>query len=237
MEFAADPEAGDQELRFHLNTRAGSERSHPVEPPSQEPVNIIHEVPVYTQGMGQVPYQYLVNPTGVPDLNYPWWQHTPQYYAHPQPYQYQPRFFPQPTYFPIISPTPNPELRRAQSERRPSREHPEAPVEAMDASGYRGDSESSSSRSGRPRSRVRNASSSILPHGILEQLGEGEQTRMIANVVAIHRDEIPPPDAEGWEEEGWAEAGTEMASKAVGRGGRLVSKVARVVGEYRGSWS
>nr|GME18669.1 ribonuclease H [Ipomoea batatas] len=125
MEYMNDPEAGDQDLRSHLNARTGSERAHHVEPPPQEPIDIIHEVPVYPQGARQIPYPYTMNPMGVPDLNYPWWQHTPQYYPHPPPYQFQPGVFSQPTYFPVprVSPTPvNPELRRVQSERRGANE-------------------------------------------------------------------------------------------------------------------
>nr|GMC64619.1 ribonuclease H [Ipomoea batatas] len=90
MEYMNDPEAGDQDLRSHLNARTGSERAHHVEPPPQEPIDIIHEVPVYPQGARQIPYPYTMNPMGVPDLNYPWWQHTPQYYPHPPPYQAPP---------------------------------------------------------------------------------------------------------------------------------------------------
>nr|GMC71100.1 aldehyde oxidase GLOX1-like [Ipomoea batatas] len=97
MEYADDPEAGDQDLRFHLNAHTGSDRAHPAEPPPQEPVNIIHEG-------------------------------TPQYY--PPPYQFQPGIYPQPAYFlvPGVSPNPvNPELRRVQSERRPSAPYPDPP--------------------------------------------------------------------------------------------------------------
>nr|GMC48921.1 disease resistance protein At4g27190-like [Ipomoea batatas] len=77
MEYAADPEADDQDLRSHLNARMGSDRTHPAEPPPQDPVNVIHEVPVYPQATGPAMYQYPVHPMGVPDLNYPWWQGTP----------------------------------------------------------------------------------------------------------------------------------------------------------------
>nr|GMD27164.1 uncharacterized protein LOC109155647 [Ipomoea batatas] len=119
MEYAADPEADDQDLRSHLNARMGSDRTHPVEPPPQDPVNVIHEVPVYPQATGPVTYQYPLHPMGVPDLNYPWWQGTPQYY--PTPYQFPPGLYPQPAYV-LVPETPlnpvNPELRRAQSERR-----------------------------------------------------------------------------------------------------------------------
>nr|GMC46367.1 uncharacterized protein LOC109155647 [Ipomoea batatas] len=87
MEFMEDPEAEERDLRTHLNARAGLERAHPVEPPPQEPVNVIHEIPTYPQGAGQMPYQYPLNPIGIPDLNYQWWQHTPQYYPLP-PYQF-----------------------------------------------------------------------------------------------------------------------------------------------------
>nr|GMD26874.1 uncharacterized protein LOC109155647 [Ipomoea batatas] len=121
MEYAADPEADDQDLRSHLNARMGSDRTHPAEPPPQDPVNVIHEVPVYPQATGPAMYQYPVHPMGVPDLNYPWWQGTPQYY--PTPYQFPQGIFPQPAYFPVPETPPNPvhpELRRAQSERRPS---------------------------------------------------------------------------------------------------------------------
>nr|GLL41911.1 hypothetical protein Itr_chr12CG14900 [Ipomoea trifida] len=114
MEFVDVPEAGDHDLRSHLNARAGSERDHPAEPPPQEPINVIHEIPTYLQGVGQVPYQHPMNPMGIPDLNYQWWQHMPQYYP-PPPYQFQPGVFSQPTYFPTpaVSPMPaNPGLRR-----------------------------------------------------------------------------------------------------------------------------
>nr|GLL20082.1 uncharacterized protein LOC109184184 [Ipomoea trifida] len=121
MEYAADPEADDQDLRSHLNARMGSDRTHPAEPPPQDPVNVIHEVPMYPQATGPAMYQYPAHPMGVPDLNYPWWQGTPQYY--PTPYQFPQGIFPQPTYFPVpetpLNPV-HPELRRAQSERRPS---------------------------------------------------------------------------------------------------------------------
>nr|GLL30039.1 uncharacterized protein LOC109155647 [Ipomoea trifida] len=99
----------------------GSDRTHPVEPPPQDPVNVIHEVPVYPQATGPVTYQYPLHPMGVPDLNYPWWQGTPQYY--PTPYQFQPGIYPQPAYVPVPETPPNPinpELRRAQSKRRAS---------------------------------------------------------------------------------------------------------------------
>nr|GMD16255.1 beta-galactosidase-like [Ipomoea batatas] len=121
MEYADDLEAGDHDLRSHLNARIGSDRTHQAEPPPQDPVNVIHEVPVYPQTTGPVTYQYPVHPMGIPDLNYPWWQGTPQYY--PTPYQFPPGIYPQPAYFsvPEVSPNPvNPELRRARSERRPS---------------------------------------------------------------------------------------------------------------------
>nr|GMD76717.1 uncharacterized protein LOC109155647 [Ipomoea batatas] len=126
MEDSDDPEAGDRDLRSHLNARMGSDRAHPVEPPAQEPINVIHEVPIFPQAVGQTPYQYPMNPMGVPDLNYPWWQGTPQYY--PPPYQFPPGIYPWPTYFPMpeVSPNPvNPELRRVQSERRPSAPYPD----------------------------------------------------------------------------------------------------------------
>nr|GLL35697.1 uncharacterized protein LOC109155647 [Ipomoea trifida] len=119
MEYVDDLEAGDHDLRSHLNTRMGW--THPAEPSPQDPVKVIHEVPVYPQTTGPVTYQYPVHPMGIPDLNYPWWQGTPQCY--PTPYQFPPGIYPQPAYFPVpkVSPNPvNPELRRAQSERRPS---------------------------------------------------------------------------------------------------------------------
>nr|GMC54425.1 hypothetical protein Iba_chr01dCG16000 [Ipomoea batatas] len=58
MEYAADPETDDQDLRSHLNARMGSDRTHPAEPPPQDPVNVIHEVPVYPQATGPAMYQY-----------------------------------------------------------------------------------------------------------------------------------------------------------------------------------
>nr|GMD80171.1 hypothetical protein Iba_chr13dCG11030 [Ipomoea batatas]GMD80172.1 hypothetical protein Iba_chr13dCG11040 [Ipomoea batatas] len=79
MDFMNDPEVSAQDLRSHLIARAGSDRAHPVEPPPQNPINIIYEAPTYPPGMGQVLYQYLMNSMGIPDLNYQWWQHTPQY--------------------------------------------------------------------------------------------------------------------------------------------------------------
>nr|GME03463.1 hypothetical protein Iba_scaffold786CG0050 [Ipomoea batatas] len=91
MEYADDPEAGDQDLRFHLNAHTGSDRAHPAEPPPQEPG-------------------------------------TPQYY--PPPYQFQPGIYPQPAYFLVPGVSPNPvnlELRRVQSERRPSAPYPDPP--------------------------------------------------------------------------------------------------------------
>nr|GLL29455.1 uncharacterized protein LOC109155647 [Ipomoea trifida] len=119
MEYIDDPEADNQDLRSHLNARMGSDRAHPVEPPQQDPVNVIHEVPVYPQATGPVTYQYPLHPMGVPDLNYPWWQGTPQYY--PTPYQFPLGVYPQLAYVPVpetpLNPV-NPELRRAQSERR-----------------------------------------------------------------------------------------------------------------------
>nr|GLL23711.1 uncharacterized protein LOC109155647 [Ipomoea trifida] len=228
MEYAADPEADDQDLRSHLNARMGSDRTHPAEPPPQDPVNVIHEVPVYPQATGPAMYQYPVHPMGVPDLNYPWWQGTPQYY--PTPYQFPQGIFPQPAYFPVPETPPNPihpELRRAQSERRPSGPYrdPSGPsrvplptkteaVEAADGesprrrsafdrlrrsardrlgvreegrrsidgpvTSYRGDSESSSSRSGRPRSRTGN-SGSALPRGLMEQ---NKMTCAISKLIA-----------------------------------------------------
>nr|GMD32876.1 uncharacterized protein LOC109155647 [Ipomoea batatas] len=205
MEDPDDHGTGDQDLRSHLNARMGSDRAHPVEPPPQEPINVIHEVPVFPQIVGQPSYQYPMNPMGVPDLNYPWWQGTPQYY--PPQYQFTPGVYPQPAYFPMPEAAPNPvnpELRRVQSERRHSAPYPDpsrpsrAPLqthtEAAEAaeyesprrrsafdrlrrsarerlgvreearrsvdvsvSSYRGDSESSSSRSGRLRGRPENS--------------------------------------------------------------------------------
>lgn len=90
MDFMNDLGTDGQDLRSHLNTRAGSDRTHPEEPPQQDPNNIIHEATTYPPGAGSVPYQYPVTPMGIPDLNYQWWQHTPQYYAPPPPYQFQP---------------------------------------------------------------------------------------------------------------------------------------------------
>nr|GLL17271.1 hypothetical protein Itr_chr01CG11300 [Ipomoea trifida] len=71
MEYVNDPEVEDQDLRSHLNARAGSDRTHPVEPPPQEPVNIIHEVPTYPPSMGQMPYQYPHELYGDPRLELP----------------------------------------------------------------------------------------------------------------------------------------------------------------------
>nr|GLL49721.1 uncharacterized protein LOC109155647 [Ipomoea trifida] len=126
MEDPDDPGTGDQDFRSHLNARMGSDRAHPVEPPPLEPINVIHEVPVFPQIVGQPSYQYPVNPMGVPDLNYPWWQGTPQYY--PPPYQFTPGGYPQPAYFPVPEAAPNPvnpEFRRVQSERRHSAPYPD----------------------------------------------------------------------------------------------------------------
>nr|GLL29897.1 uncharacterized protein LOC109155647 [Ipomoea trifida] len=129
MDFMNDPVLDDKDLRSHLNARVGSDRAHPEEPPPEDPVNIIHEAPTVPPGAGPMPYQYPVHPMGIPDLNYQWWQHTPQSYAPPPTYQYQPVVYPIPAYFPTpgVSAVPpghgftpvNPEFRRVQSERRP----------------------------------------------------------------------------------------------------------------------
>nr|GMD17534.1 uncharacterized protein LOC109155647 [Ipomoea batatas] len=139
MDFFAEPaeegmefmnhDADSDDLRSHLNSRAGLNRD--VEDPAQDPVNIIHEVPVYPHVATPVPYPYVINPMGIPDPAYQWWQHTPQYYP-PPAYQFQPppHVYPQPSYAPwpnastipqMGAPTSDPELRRSQSERRPPR--------------------------------------------------------------------------------------------------------------------
>nr|GMD34462.1 hypothetical protein Iba_chr09cCG12290 [Ipomoea batatas] len=53
LEFMDALGAEEQDLRSHLNARAGSVRDHPVEPPPEEPVNVIHEIPTYPPEMGQ----------------------------------------------------------------------------------------------------------------------------------------------------------------------------------------
>nr|GMC60957.1 hypothetical protein Iba_chr02bCG15510 [Ipomoea batatas] len=118
MEYMNDLEAGDQDLRSHLNARTGSERAHPAEPLPQEPIDIIHEhTPQY----------------------YP---HPPPYQFQPGVFS-QPAYFP----IPGVSPTPvNLELRRVQSERRssmpyptppmPSRGPPEAQMDSIDGTEY-----------------------------------------------------------------------------------------------------
>nr|GMC53112.1 hypothetical protein Iba_chr01dCG3570 [Ipomoea batatas] len=68
MEYVNDPEVEDQDLRSHLNARAGSDRTHPAEPPPQEPVNIIHESTNFpAPGVSPAPLRRDVTPNN-PEL-------------------------------------------------------------------------------------------------------------------------------------------------------------------------
>nr|GMC79909.1 uncharacterized protein LOC109155647 [Ipomoea batatas] len=123
-------DAGSDDLRSHLDARVGLHTDQ--EELFQDSVNVIHDIPVYPTAATPAPYPYGVNPMGIPDPTYQWWQHTPQYYAPPM-YQFQPppQLYPQPTYAPMPNPSvvppvgvpamSDPELRRVQSERRPPR--------------------------------------------------------------------------------------------------------------------
>nr|GMD35896.1 uncharacterized protein LOC109155647 [Ipomoea batatas] len=141
MDFFAEPvdegtdsmdyDAGSGDLRSHLDARAGLNTGQ--EELFQDPVNVIHDIPVYPTAATPIPYLYAGNPIGIPDPAYQWWQHTPQYYPPPPMYQFQPppQMYPQPTYAPMPNPSvvppvgvpamSDPELRRVQSERRPPR--------------------------------------------------------------------------------------------------------------------
>nr|GLL21722.1 uncharacterized protein LOC109155647 [Ipomoea trifida] len=123
---AENYDADSDDLRSHLNARADAEELF------QDLVNVIHDIPVYPTVTTPIPYPYGINPMGIPDPSYQWWQHTPQYYAPPM-YQFQPppHLYPQHAYAPVPSPSAippvgaaamnDPELRRAHSERRPPR--------------------------------------------------------------------------------------------------------------------
>nr|GMD52569.1 hypothetical protein Iba_chr11bCG12870 [Ipomoea batatas] len=148
MEYAADPEVDDQDLRSHLNDRMGSDRTHPVEPPPQDPG-------------------------------------TPQYY--PTPYQFPPGIFPQPAYFSVLETPPNPmhpELRRAQSERRPSGPYHDpsgpsrAPLPTQTEAVEAAENKSPRRRSAFDRLR-RSARDRLGRRGVISgrRIGEGHRTR------------------------------------------------------------
>nr|GMD48554.1 hypothetical protein Iba_chr10fCG7460 [Ipomoea batatas] len=129
MGFLNNSAAESEDLRSHLNARMGV-NDGPDEA-AQDPINVIHEVPMYQPGPTPVPYPYMVNsiqwllPTRItiggsstlPILCFP-------------PYSFQPgsTMYPQPTYVivpnaPAIPPARDfsisePELRCVQSERR-----------------------------------------------------------------------------------------------------------------------